>query len=234
MSAQRLAHAGQRPAAPTRRPTRAASSSWPSRQASEALLPLGLQRARRARAGRSARGPRRARRSARRDPSPATSLVRRTSSSPSGEPCALLVPCLLGDGPADDRLDADERRALLLAHGLVDRDLERVEVVGVVDRLHVPAVGLEALGDVLGVEAQLASGRRARCRCRRRGRRSARGRACRPATRPRRRCPPSGRRRRRSRRCGGPGPRRRSARAGSARPSPCRRRWRSPGPAGRW
>ena len=36
----------------------------------------------------------------------------------------------------------------------VDRRLERDEVVGVVDLEHVPAVGLEALGDVLDVEAQ--------------------------------------------------------------------------------
>jgi hypothetical protein len=57
--------------------------------------------------------------------------------------------------PADDRLDADQRRALLLAHRGVDRDLERVQVVDVVDGLHVPAVGLEALADVLGLEAQL-------------------------------------------------------------------------------
>jgi hypothetical protein len=62
---------------------------------------------------------------------------------------------LVGRRPADDRLDADERRPLLLAHGLVDRHLERGQVVGVVDGLHMPAVGLEALGDVLGVEAQV-------------------------------------------------------------------------------
>jgi hypothetical protein len=62
---------------------------------------------------------------------------------------------LVGRRPADDRLDADERRTLLLAHGLVDRHLQRGQVVGVVDGLHVPAVGLEALADVLAVEAQV-------------------------------------------------------------------------------
>ena len=97
---------------------------------------------------------------------------------------------LVGRGPADDRLDADERRALLLAHGLVDGDLERAEVVGVVDGLHVPAVGVEALGDVLGVEAQVGRAVERDVVVVVEVDDAARGRACRPARRPRRRCPP--------------------------------------------
>jgi hypothetical protein len=61
----------------------------------------------------------------------------------------------VGRGVADDRLHPDERRALVLLHGVVDGALERGQVVGVVHRLHVPAVGLEALGHVLGGEAQV-------------------------------------------------------------------------------
>ncbi len=41
-----------------------------------------------------------------------TSLVARTSSSPSGEPCALLVFCLLGDGqPMIDRTRISDGRS---------------------------------------------------------------------------------------------------------------------------
>ena len=51
---------------------------------------------------------------------------------------------LVRGGPADDRLDPDERRALLLLLGGLDRGPQGVEVVDVVDGLHVPAVGVEA------------------------------------------------------------------------------------------
>ena len=51
-------------------------------------------------------------------------------------------------------LTRDERRALLLGLAGVDRVAQLVEVVGVLDGQRVPAVGLEALGAVLGGEAQ--------------------------------------------------------------------------------
>ena len=56
----------------------------------------------------------------------------------------------VGDVAADD----DQRRALLLGLRGADRPLERAEVLGVRDRLHVPAVRLEALALVLGREAE--------------------------------------------------------------------------------
>ena len=137
---------------------------------------------------------------------------------------------------ADDRLDRGSATGGPRgAWASVDRAAERRQVVGVVDRADVPAVGLEALRDVLGLEAQ-----------RRRAverdvvvvvevDRAARARGARPARRPPTAMPSI-----------------RSPsdtiaydvvvddlgavvrRAGSARRSPCRRRWRSPGPAARW
>ena len=66
---------------------------------------------------------------------------------------ALLVRCR----PADDRAQRDERRALGLGAGRLERRGERLDVlvVGAVlgheaDALHVPAVRLVARGDVLG------------------------------------------------------------------------------------
>ena len=61
---------------------------------------------------------------------------------------------LVGRRVADDRLDADQRRLVLVGHALAHRRLDRVEVVGVGDLQHLPAVGLEAHRDVLAVEAQ--------------------------------------------------------------------------------
>ena len=57
----------------------------------------------------------------------------------------------LGRGPADDGADADERRALRLLHPGVDGPLELGQLVGVADLDDLPAVGLEALRDVVGV-----------------------------------------------------------------------------------
>ena len=57
-------------------------------------------------------------------------------------------------GVGDVRADRDERRALgFVARGR-DRRLQRVEVLGVLDPLDVPAVGLHALRVVLAVEGQ--------------------------------------------------------------------------------
>ena len=61
---------------------------------------------------------------------------------------------LVGRRVADDRLHADQRRLVLDLLRRADRRLERDHVVGVVDVGHVPAVRLEALVDVLAVEAQ--------------------------------------------------------------------------------
>ena len=57
--------------------------------------------------------------------------------------------------PADDRAHAHERRAVLLGPRRENRRLERVDVVGVVDRQRVPAVGREAGLDVLGREGEV-------------------------------------------------------------------------------
>ena len=54
----------------------------------------------------------------------------------------------------DVAADDDQRRALLLGLRRAGRPLERAQVLGVRDRLHVPAVRLEALALVLGREAE--------------------------------------------------------------------------------
>ena len=56
----------------------------------------------------------------------------------------------VGDVAAHDH----ERRPLLLGLRRADRALERGDVLGVLDRLHVPALRLEALGLVLGGEGE--------------------------------------------------------------------------------
>jgi len=48
-------------------------------------------------------------------------------------------------------VNADERGFCCFGLGREDRILEPLEVVAVGDRLHVPVIGLEALGHVLGV-----------------------------------------------------------------------------------
>jgi hypothetical protein len=63
---------------------------------------------------------------------------------------------LVGRWVPDDRLDADQARALVLLLAGLDCRLQRDDVVGVVDGAHVPAIGLEALAGVLGLEAQLS------------------------------------------------------------------------------
>ncbi len=82
-------------------------------------------------------------------------------------------------------------------------------------RDHVPAIGLEALRGVVGEPAGPRR-RRWRCRCRRRARSACSASACRPASRPRARCLPSGSRRRGTRRCGGRRSSRRPSRLNSA------------------
>ena len=132
---------------------------------------------------------------------PSTSLVARTSASPSGAPCAFDVPRALGRRVARSRCAAtisEGRDASSRAGG--ERGAQRVEVVRVVDVLDVPAVGLEAGALVLAVEAE-------------RGRavdrdpvvvvdvdETAEAELARRSTRPPARRPPSGRRRSRSRR----------------------------------
>ena len=55
-------------------------------------------------------------------------------------------------GVGDVGADLDERRALAFLAGGGERRLERVEVLGVLDPLHVPPVGLHPLAVVLAVE----------------------------------------------------------------------------------
>jgi hypothetical protein len=68
----------------------------------------------------------------------------------------LAAVLLAGRGPADDRLQDDERRLVGLALGGLDRGVQLGDVLDVlagllpVDRLDLPAVGLVALRDVLG------------------------------------------------------------------------------------
>ena len=57
---------------------------------------------------------------------------------------------LVRRGPADDRAQHDDRRAAGLGLGGGERGVDGGEVLAVVDVLHVPAVGLVALADVLG------------------------------------------------------------------------------------
>ena len=59
----------------------------------------------------------------------------------------------MGRRVGDVRADRDERRALGFVAPGRQRGLERVEVLGVLDPLHVPAVGLQARRVVLAVEA---------------------------------------------------------------------------------
>ena len=165
---------------------------------------------------------------------PSATFVARTSSSPSGEPCALRGVDGVRRAERDVRADDDQRRPLRLGLRVRDRLAQRVEVVRVVDVLHVPALRLEARAAVLGegdrrravdrdvvvvVEVdELAEAERAR-----------------RSTPPRSRRLPSGRRRSRCSRRGGRRSRRTagcSARRGSARRSRSRRRSRSPGRAG--
>ena len=62
-----------------------------------------------------------------------------------------LVGAGLGAAVADDGADADERGLRRLGLGGEDGVLDAREVVAVGDRQDLPVVGLEALGDVLGV-----------------------------------------------------------------------------------
>jgi hypothetical protein len=65
---------------------------------------------------------------------------------------ALLGRCAVGDDAVDD----DDRRTLLLGLEGVQRCVDRVKIVRVVDVLHRPAVALEPGRDILG-EAMLVS-----------------------------------------------------------------------------
>ena len=145
----------------------------------------------------------------------------------------LRVRSRVGDVAAND----DQRRAPALgARRLRSRRAERLDVVDVGDVLDVPAVGLEALGLVLGVEAERGRPVDRDPGCRRRDDRACRGRTRLRASTPPRRRPPSDRRPRRSRRRGGRpprGPAGCSAARETARPSPSRPRWRTPVRAGR-
>ena len=76
---------------------------------------------------------------------PIASFVARTSASPSGAPCAFAVSIACGAGIGDVAADDDQRRPLLLRLRRGEGAEERVEVLGVVDVLDVPAVCLEAL-----------------------------------------------------------------------------------------
>ena len=114
-----------------------------------ALVPCGAgPRGRGRRPGGSVRARRRRREGSARGRSPGASLVAATSSSPSAEPWALPVFCLVGGRPADDGAQHDERGAVGLRRGARSSGrAERVDVLDVasgrrpVDGLHVPAVG---------------------------------------------------------------------------------------------
>jgi hypothetical protein len=68
----------------------------------------------------------------------------------------LAAVLLAGRGPADDRLQDDQRRLVGLALGGLDRGVQLGDVLDVlagllpVDRLDLPAVGLVSLRDVFG------------------------------------------------------------------------------------
>ena len=107
----------------------------------------------------------------------------------------LLAVVLVRAAVADVGPDGDEARPIVGQGGL-DRRLDGGEVVAVPDPLGMPAVGIEALRDVLRERhrrrpVELDRG------CRRRGRRACRAAGGRPGWPPRTRCPPGGRRRRR-------------------------------------
>src|SRR5581483_1315534 len=57
-------------------------------------------------------------------------------------------------GVGDVRADLDERGTLAFLAGRAQRRLDLLDVLGVRDALHVPAVGLHAGGVVLPVEGQ--------------------------------------------------------------------------------
>ena len=87
---------------------------------------------------------------------PRTFLVAATSSSPRADPWALPVFWAVGRGPGDDRAQHDQAGLVGDLVGLLERLPDRVDVLGVlvsvvgpVDGLDVPAVGLVALADVL-------------------------------------------------------------------------------------
>ena len=76
----------------------------------------------------------------------------RTSSSPSGLPCACSVSVHLGDGQPMWLRSDDQRRLVLDVLGAAQRGLELLRVVGrLAQLLHVPPVGAEALGHVVAV-----------------------------------------------------------------------------------
>src|SRR6185369_4927769 len=61
-----------------------------------------------------------------------------------------LEAVLLGRAEAEVGSHENERGPRRLGHGRVERGIDRVDIVAVVDRDRLPAVGLEALGAVLG------------------------------------------------------------------------------------
>ncbi len=71
-----------------------------------------------------------------------------------GRAVGLAGPRLAGRRVADHRLDTDQRGTFVDLLRGVDRCLQSNQVVRVVHGLHVPAVGLEALVDVLPIETQ--------------------------------------------------------------------------------
>ena len=76
-------------------------------------------------------------------------MVRRTSSAPSGEPCAFWLSCLFGL-PYPMCVRTAIRLGRVVGQRGLDGRLDGGDVVAVGDPLGVPAVRVEALGDVLG------------------------------------------------------------------------------------
>ena len=77
-------------------------------------------------------------------------MVSFVSSAPSGFAVDVGGVDLVRRSVADVAVDQDEGRLFLLGLELVERCADLVEVVGVVDVVNVPAVGLETLLDVFG------------------------------------------------------------------------------------
>ena len=83
---------------------------------------------------------------------PRSSLVSRISSAGKGSPWALAVSVRWGDGIADVAAEDDQRGSVFLGLGPEQGRLDGPGVVGhLADVVHRPAVGGEALADVVGV-----------------------------------------------------------------------------------
>ncbi len=149
--------------------------------ASSASIPLGFVAARRAStASRKCASAASGTRNGGSIGQPSVCLVFRTSSTPSGEPCASKLSCLRRS-VADVRAHEDQRRPRRFGARGSQRRVDRSDVVAVGDAQRVPAVGFEALGAIFG-ERDVGAGGERDVSCRRRGRSACRAADGRPAT----------------------------------------------------